>query len=488
MSAIKKTSQKSLDTDVIVVAAGTAGMAAAVAAAECGARVSVFEKSNRVGGTANMARAIFAVESRLQQQKKFTLSKDEAFRLHMEYTHWQVDAKLVRAHIEKAADTIEWLTKMGVKFEGPSAYYPGSCFTEHTIARESNPPMSNTSEVVKALNARAEELSVRFFLKTPVKKVIKEKGRIAGVIAEHEHGDNIQADAKAVIIATGGFGSQPDWVKQYTGIDASLLSLKMPGGEGVRMAWEVGAGKTLMTIHVNDQIAGLFRNSPVLFAAFKQPNLMVNLLGERFVNEELVSHATFMGNALLKQKQACGYMIFDELARKQFEKTVPDSMQFFMDMGKNNFEAELAALVKKGSKAVIAADSLEDLADKAGIDKQSLLQTVEEYNRCCAIGHDDLFNKNRMYLRPVKRSKFYAAKYVPGAFGTLGGIKINHRTEVMTDDFEVIPGLYAAGSDANSIYGDSYILMMPGNTMGFAFNSGRIAGENAAKYVKQLKS
>lgn len=489
MKAKKKVMQKSLTTDVIVVAAGTAGMAAAVTAAEYGAEVVVFEKTNHVGGTANIARAIFAVESRLQRQKMFTLSKDEAFKLHMDYTHWQVDARLVRAHIDKSADTIAWLEKMGVRFDGPYAYYPGSFFTEHTIARESNVPV-NTSAAVRALNTKAQELGVRFFLKTPVKKIIKEKGRITGILAEDENGNEIQVQAKAVIIATGGFGNDSEWIKKYTSINPELISGKMPGGEGVHMAWEVGAGRTQMTIHVNDGIAGIFRNTPLIWASFRQPNLMVNLLGERFVNEEIINHATFMGNALLKQKKACGFMIYDEPTRQYYAETNLESPQHFIDAENKHttLDSELAQLLESKSDAVIVAESIEELAGKTGINPDSLRQTVDEYNSYCKGGHDGLFNKNQRYLRPVRTPKYYAAKYVPGAFGTLGGIKINYKTEVMTDDFEVIPGLYAAGSDSNSLYGDSYILMMPGNTMGFALNSGRIAGENATKFALERKN
>lgn len=472
--------------DIAVISAGTAGLAAAVSAAEFGAKVSVFEKKNQIGGTSNIARAIFAVESRLQKQKNFTFSKDEAFKLHMEHTHWQVDARLVRVHIEKSADTIAWLERMGVKFNGPSAYYPGSYFTEHTIANEGNIP-GNTSAVSKALTKKAEELGITFFLKTPVKKIVKEDGRISGIIALDENGNEIRANASAVIIATGGFGSNPEWVRKYIGIDPNLIHMKMPGGEGIEMAWEVGAGRTPMTLHINDQIEGVPRNTHIVWGSFRQPNLMVNLLGERFVNEELVTAATYMGNALLRQKKACAFMIYDEDTRVSDSQSVAGPPMGPAGPGNMTFEDEMARLLEKNPDAVIVAGSLEELANKAGIEPDNLRQTVDEYNRCCTAGYDNLFNKNRLYLKQIKTPEFYAAKYVPGAFGTLGGIKINHRTEVITDEFEVIPGLFAAGSDANSIYGDSYTIVMPGNTMGFAINSGRIAGENAALFIKSVR-
>jgi len=115
-----------------------------------------------------------------------------------------------------------------------------------------------------------------------------------------------------------------------------------------------------------------------------------------------------------------------------------------------------------------------------------LCKTVDEYNKACETGRDEIFNKKSRYLRLVKQPKFYAGRLFPRGYGSLGGIKINYKTEALTKEHAVIPGLYAAGTDTCAIYGDSYVFVLPGNTMGFAVNSGRIAGENAAEYVKTI--
>jgi fumarate reductase flavoprotein subunit len=88
------------------------------------------------------------------------------------------------------------------------------------------------------------------------------------------------------------------------------------------------------------------------------------------------------------------------------------------------------------------------------------------------------------YLRPIQTPRFYAGRHFPGAYGSLGGIKINHKTEVLDKNWDAIPGLYAAGTDACTIYGDSYVFVLPGNTMGFALNTGRMAGEHASACIK----
>jgi fumarate reductase flavoprotein subunit len=129
------------------------------------------------------------------------------------------------------------------------------------------------------------------------------------------------------------------------------------------------------------------------------------------------------------------------------------------------------------------AHSLEELAGKMGLNPGVLKSTVDEYNKLCEKKHDDLYAKDLKFLQPVKTAKFYAFRCYPSFLGTLGGIKINHQTEVLNREDEVIPGLYAVGLDAAGMYGDSYDLIVPGSTLGFAVNSGRIAGENALRYM-----
>ena len=148
-----------------------------------------------------------------------------------------------------------------------------------------------------------------------------------------------------------------------------------------------------------------------------------------------------------------------------------------------NIDAEIRKAVADGNHDLFVADSLDDLAAQTGIEVTALKATVEEYNTACDTGRDDVFHKRLLYLRSLREPPFYAGTVRPGGYGSLGGIKINHRTEVVTKDQDVIPGLYAAGTDACAIYGDSYVFVLPGNTMGFALNSGRMAGENAADYV-----
>jgi fumarate reductase flavoprotein subunit len=224
---------------------------------------------------------------------------------------------------------------------------------------------------------------------------------------------------------------------------------------------------------------------PALHEAFRQPHLMVNLQGERFIDEGIMPNTTFTGNAIARQKERTAFLIFDETIKEHMETVGFDSIHVpFPFMKVDDLEGLIARAQAGGYKDVFVAGSLEDLAAQTGMDREGLVRTVDEYNRFCAHGYDEVFNKNRKLLRPVSSPRFYAARHRPAAYGSLGGIKINYKAEVLDKRWEKIPGLYAAGTDACSIYGDSYVFILPGNTMGFALNSGRIAGESALEYAK----
>ena len=480
-----------VETDIIVVASGPAGLAAALAAAQAGAKVIIFEKAATTGGTGNMGMGPLGIESRHTRAKQFRPTKDEAFEIFMDYTHWRVDARLVRAYLNKSADTIHWLEALGVEFVEPASYFPTAYPTWHLIKPATGKPGPMASAtMMKIMTDRAKELGVKIMLQTPVQKLFKQEGRIAGVMAEDQAGNPVEAHAKVVIIATGGFGNNPQMIKKYTGYDVGkdIHPFRIPGleGDGIRMAWEAGAAATDMSMEMIYLMPENMSLPPQVHEAFRQPHLMVNLLGQRFMNEAIMPNATFTGNAISLQKDRCAFLIFDENIKKQMEADFDFRNIVFPVTCFENANKAIEDVLGQGYTHLFVADSLNELADKTGIDSKGLIKTVEEYNQFCDKGYDDLFNKAHRYLRPVKIAKFYAGRHFPSAYGSLGGIKINDNTEVLDKKWNVIPGLYAAGTDACSIYGDSYVFVLPGNTMGFALNSGRMAGENAVAYIKTL--
>jgi fumarate reductase flavoprotein subunit len=309
-------------------------------------------------------------------------------------------------------------------------------------------------------------------------------------VAEEQSGEAIEAHAKAVIIATGGFGNNPQMVKKYTGYELGkdMHSFRIPGleGDGIRMAWEAGAARAEMTMEIIYNMPDHMTLPPQLHISFRQPHLLINLQGERFLNEAIMPNATFTGNAIAIQKDRCAFMIFDEDIKKQMESDFDFRDFVFPVTHFENADNAIQDVLEAGYEHLFVADSLEELAEKTGIDSEGLLKTINDYNQTCSKGYDDLFNKVHRYLRPIKTPKFYAGRHFTSAYGTLGGIKINHKTEVLDKNWDVLPGFYAAGTDACTIYGDSYVFVLPGNTMAFALNSGRMAGENASDYIKSV--
>jgi len=245
--------QVPVQTDIIVVGSGAAGLCAALTAAEGGARVTVFEKERSPGGTSNFFEGTFAVESAIQRAKYITYTKDEAFKAIMEYSHWIANPRLVRAVVNESAATIAWLEQQGVVFTDAIVNMPDAPRTYHVIKGKGE-------AVVKALTTKAREKGVVLKVASPVKRLIKHGNRITGVIAEID-GEEVQVSARAVVIATGGYANNKEWIKKYTGFDLDVNLIPIGNvdktGDGIRMAWEAGAAEE------NIKLLELYRAGPV---------------------------------------------------------------------------------------------------------------------------------------------------------------------------------------------------------------------------------
>jgi len=472
-------------TDVVVIGSGVTGMIAAVTAAEGGLKVIVFEKQRTLGGTSNFFSGMFAVETERQRLNYITYGCDEAFKNIMEYSHWRANPRLVRAIVNESAETIAWLMQHGVEFHPETINMPEA-------PRTYQPVKGQGAGIIKALTTAGKERGVQFEIGVPVQRIIKDGGHVAGVIAERD-GEEITISAKAVVIASGGYANNIEWIRKYTGLDLNVNLMPIGNvdkmGDGIRMALEVGAAEEGLGV-LELYSAGPFGPDFVMKGSLEmvaaQPDLWVNSRGERYCDESIAFYDTSMGNANARYKEGYTYRLFDDsILRILMEKGIEKQLGMDNPPGTKpmDFDKELRSAEERGSSDVFVANSAEELAEKMGLDKHVLKSTVEEYNAFCEKGHDDLFAKNRKYLRALKGPRFYAVKARILFLGTLGGIKINHLAEVLDKKGNEIPGLYAGGFDAGGMWGDSYcIKVSSGLSAGFAANSGRIAGKSILKY------
>jgi fumarate reductase flavoprotein subunit len=477
---------KSNETDVVVIGSGISGLAAALTAAEGGVKVIVFEKQRSLGGTSNFVQGMFAVESEMQRKRYIDCTRDEAFKNFMDYSHWRANASLVRAIVNESGPTISWLQEKGVEFSDATVNMPDAPSTYHVVK-------GGGAAMIKILASVAKEEGIDIRLGAHVQRLRKAGGKITGVIAE-ENNEEIEVTSKAVVIASGGYANNKEWIKKYSGYDLDVNVMPVGNvdklGDGIRMAWEVGAAEEGMGI------LELFRAGPLgpdfpmknqIEFVTCQPDLWINPRGERFCNEGISFYDSEVGNANARFKEGYTFSIFDDsVIERLLDRGVDRGIAIENPPGTKpvNIRRELNAALERGSTDVFAADSLEELAKKIDVESEVLKATVEEYNCYCEKGHDELFAKNPNYLRPIKVPKFYAVKVRTVFLGTLGGIKINQRSEVIDKKGNVIPGLYAVGYDASGMWGDSYCFKAAsGASSGFAANSGRIAGKNALKYL-----
>ncbi len=477
-----------METEIVVIAAGPSGLAAALQAAEDGSKVIVVEKTATIGGAANMGMGPLGIGTRYQQQQMIDITVEKAFNMFMEYTHYNVDARLVKRYFELSADTIDWLEDKGVEFEGAFKYFPKSEATWHVVKTDRGIGPRAASFMTKAMYDRAIELGIQFLMETPAKKIVMKDGYVTGVLATDKHGEEIDISCKAAIICTGGAGSNKKLIKEETGLNHGddLFSFAIPGlmGDGLKMAWEAGAGKTTVRIEMAASIEDLEGMPPGVVTVFGQPNLLVNRFGKRIMNEEEMQNATFLSNVVVHQKDKVAFSIVDTSIVKKYIKNGVDHVSLVRpNTDVSDFYDGVKMAEENGNDHFIVADSIEELAEKAGIEKEVLLETIDDYNDYCD-SVDEEFFKDRRFMKPIMKAPFYCARIRAGGYGTVGGIKINENCEVINDDFEPVKGLYAAGADSCNIYDDSYMFLLPGNSMGYAVNTGRIAGMSAAEYTE----
>jgi fumarate reductase flavoprotein subunit len=481
-------SENPIEADIVVVGSGVSGLAAAVEAAQRGARVAVFEKQPMIGGTSNFFEGMFAVGSVMQKEKYIAYSSDQAFKSFMEYNHWRVDARLIRSLINRSAETIDWLRARGVDFLEVTINMPDAPRTYHVVKGKGQ-------AVVQALARSADEKGVAIRVGSPVKQILKGKNGLSGVVVEFD-GKDTELRCRAAVIASGGYANNAEWIRKYTGLELGHTVFPMGNvgkmGDGIRMAWEMGAAAEGLGVLHLIRVAPFSPEFPFMNSVEGvaiQPVLWVDPKGERFCDEGIAYYDTSLGNVNSRYRQGYTFCLFDDTIKKHFiEKGVFRGMGTVVHPGSrlHDLNEQLEHFLSINSQEFFGADSIRELARKMEVDSQVLQTTIERYNSFCAQGRDEEFAKDPEYLIPLNGPRFYAAKARTCFLGTMGGVKINHKTEAVDEYGTPIAGLYVVGLDAGGLHAESYSMKdTSGIASAFAVNSGRVAGENAAQYVKE---
>jgi fumarate reductase flavoprotein subunit len=461
--AISKT--QNLEGELVVIGGGGSGLAAALTAAEKGMKnIIVLEKRGGLGGNTARATGLFACESPAQAQQRIVADKDALFKRAMDWAHWsRVNPRILRAFLNKSGDTIRWLEQMGLEFT-VIAFFPNQ------NPRVEHVPRGKGAQLTRVLAEQCRELGVQLLLRTGAKKIRLDEDRaVAGVLAAKEK--ELEIKAKSIIIATGGFAGNKKLLKKfcplyYDGFGGRGLPLM---GDGLLMAQEAGAA-------IEDFVTLLKEGPRVdphiwpLMGLERDPvTLWVNRRGERFADEAVGAHPFEAGNAILRQPDKVMYSLLDTAIKEAMAEKLP------------SLDKALQAEAARGRVKI--ASSWDDIAGWIGADFAVLKATIVEYNDFCNHGYDAIFAKERRYLLPLRHAPYYAIRCQPYILDTIGGIRINERMEVLDNNDKPIRGLYAAGVTTSGWEAETYCSDLNGSTFGYAINSGRIAGENAAEFI-----
>jgi fumarate reductase flavoprotein subunit len=488
MKNFERTSKtEELQGEIVIIGGGGSGVAAAVAAAENGAKVIVIEKRGILGGNSAMARGLFATETRVQEQMRLFVTKDEVFKVIMSYSRLEIDPRIIRAFLDKSGDTIRWLEEKGIEFDGTSLLYYNDVLPVWHCPKQGAGERGG-AKIVEVLVKDCKDLGVQFFLQTTAKKILKdEKRNVTGVLAATGEKEFV-ITAQSVIIATGGHGSNKELLKKYHhSYTEDLHYTGIPlTGDGLIMAAEIGAntdGWGTFLYH-GPQFPGGSYN---LRAVCREPyTIWVNKRGERYVDEGYPYAPIDTANALDRQPSKVSYTLFDEKIKQRFmEEGVIRGNASTVRPGTRLIDLRdlLNSQAEKGWVKI--SSSWDEIAGWIGTGSGILKSTIDNYNRFCDQGYDKDFLKDRRYLLSLRTPPYYAMKCIQTFLDTIGGIAINYRMEVLDHDNEPIRGLYAVGVTTGGWEPKTYCIKLAGNAFGFAINSGRIAGENAVKYVRE---
>lgn len=448
------------DYDVVIIGSGGTGLSAAIQANELGMKVAVLEKEKELGGNTNRASSgMNAAETNVQLHHGVIDNVADFYHETYKDGGRLNDKDMLGYFVYHTAPAIDWLADHDIKLDDITI--TGGMSKKRTHRPVSMAPIGGF--LVKSLLEVVAQEDIPVFNKTKVTKLRRtDDGRVNGV---EVNADGIikVINAKAVILATGGFGASKEYIKRFRPDLESYKTTNQPGatGDGLKLAENVGA--ELMQMNLVQVHPTVQQDNPHVYligeAVRGEGAIMVNGEGKRFVNE--LNTRKICANAITALPEHSAYLIFDQGIRDHVK-----AIEFYDKVG-----------------LVVHGETIEDLAKQINVDPSNLKQTVTTWNQAVE-NHDDAeFGRTTGMDRGITKPGFFAIHIAPAIHYTMGGIHITPKTQVLDGNGDIIKGLFAAGEVAGGLHGNNRV---GGNSIAETIVFGRQAGQQVALYARSL--
>ena len=472
-----------IETEIVIIGAGTAGLVCANSAVESSASVILIAASSHPvsrGGSNH------AINSRLMRKLGIVYDVGRNFKQEIDRAGGRIDQDKWSLFAKNSEEAMDWLIEKmeaagyttaieTADFDPDGVYssFPGShCFLGGNV----NQVGQGQSLVVNTLAKLAAESGVRIFYDTVAKQLVRDNnstGRINGVIAKNSEGSYIKyVGSKAIVLATGDFTKDREMVSKYCPEVLPLVSQTpvdyntqralggIYGGDGHKMALWVGAAWQ-QTVPNAPMLSGGAGPSPSPYASFK--GLLINKDAVRYGNEDV--NRTHAGYIQMRQPEYKVYAVWDSTYAECMAPWYGRGYYDSPPQSSENIVAGWETGVKTG--AILKAESIEKLAEGLGLDSARLIATVDRYNKSCDKGIDEDFFKRPELLIPVREAPFYGqCNSTPRLLIVCGGLRTNAKMQVLDTKGLVITGLYAVGTIVGDMFANYYSFMPSGINLG----------------------
>lgn len=498
-----------MEADVIVVGCGAAGLNACAKATERGAKVILVEKGNNFGGSAKYSTVAAAYGSKCQLEScGFDLNDpatwDEWFNRLWAHQNYTTMERLEKALIRKSGEMIDWMgDSLGIEWQ--DRHTTDERLEAFRYHMKKEPPefrhVGIMGFVTDALVEKVTDMGATISPLTEMTALVQQDGKVVGIQAKKD-GSTIHIKGSSVVLCAGGMANNLDMLAQYvpTALERCGSTWDMYGtGEVIRMGW--GAGADIAGYDSFDCFDGgipyyergtgpwyhfLYSGDTALA---RNPWLFVNDYAEQFCMLFPGDQSFWRPRIIQSQPNHHAYVIFDD----RFQDTIwtfgesgcrqpvrPDDpgIDYFKSVAPaTDWMETVNASIESGD--ILKADTIEELAEKAGLDPAKLKKTVDDYNTCCEKGVDDLFGRNPDHLVSVTQAPFYLIEVKCTLAATDCGLRVNEYMQVLDKGGNPIPGLFAAGHTAGGFSGEeTYAHASTLTNCGLGFTTGYIAGEN----------